>query len=286
MNFTLASFGTPLSQLPVDPTDSSSSRLWYTYTTDGIHYEVTAAMESAKYQPGGASDIISNDGGTLATVYEKGSKFGLEPLDYGDPTLVGYWTFDEGSGLTAYDYSGNNATGSWSGIASGTAGYYSLGKIGTWAGTFDGITNHVVPANPINISMNSFSVAAWFRTSSAADQKIVSNNILYHQLQTFSGNLRICVNNCTAGATVVNDGNWHFAVVVGDNNSIRAYLDGRSTPEITETATSTLMSGVLAIGSVGNGNLNGYFAGLIDDVRIYNRALSAAQIAAMYNGGK
>jgi hypothetical protein len=34
---------------------------------------------------------------------EKGTKLGLEPLDYGDPALVGLWTFDEGSGSVAYD---------------------------------------------------------------------------------------------------------------------------------------------------------------------------------------
>src|ERR1019366_983757 len=84
-------------------------RHYYTYETDGNgKYEVTATMESAKYQLGGSNDVISGDGGTLASVYEKGSVTGLEPLDYGDPTLVGYWTFDEGSGTTAYDSSGSN----------------------------------------------------------------------------------------------------------------------------------------------------------------------------------
>jgi len=124
-------FGSSLAQLPIDPVNQSSSRRWYTYETDGNgHFEVTAAFESSKYQLGGSNDQVSGDGGTLASVYEKGSKIGMEPLDYGDASLVGYWTFDEGTGSTTYDYSGNNATGSWNGTATGTNGYYSPGKIG------------------------------------------------------------------------------------------------------------------------------------------------------------
>src|ERR1022692_1082421 len=97
VNLSQASFGTPLSMLPIDPTNTSSSRRYYAYATDGNgHFEVTSVMESAKYQLGGSGDVISGDGGTLASVYEKGSKLGLEPLDYGDPSLVGLWTFAEG----------------------------------------------------------------------------------------------------------------------------------------------------------------------------------------------
>jgi hypothetical protein len=102
-----------MGQLPQDPVNTTSSRLYYTYVTNGYQYETTAVMESQKYKPGGSNDQISNDGGPLASVYEKGTKLGLEPLDYGDNSLVGLWTFDEGIGSIAYDYSGSNATGSW-----------------------------------------------------------------------------------------------------------------------------------------------------------------------------
>jgi prepilin-type N-terminal cleavage/methylation domain-containing protein len=44
-------FGSSLAQLPIDPTNVTSSRLWYTYTTDGAgRYEMTTAFESAKYK--------------------------------------------------------------------------------------------------------------------------------------------------------------------------------------------------------------------------------------------
>ncbi len=135
--------GSPLSNLPVDPTNTSSSRLYYTYTTNGTQFETTAAMESQKYQIGGSNDVISGDGGSLASVYEKGSKLGLEPLDYGDPTLVGYWPLDEGTGMVAYDESGNNNNGMWNGTEAGTSGYYSPGNGKSWVGYFDGSTDYV-----------------------------------------------------------------------------------------------------------------------------------------------
>jgi len=69
INFQAISAGTPLSALPIDPTNSSSSGLYYTYDTNGNGYEVTAAMESSKYKFAGSNDVISTDGGVLASVY-------------------------------------------------------------------------------------------------------------------------------------------------------------------------------------------------------------------------
>ena len=84
VNFNAVSSRSPLGQLPIDPVNTSSSRFYYTYTTNGSQYEMTSVMESQKYGLGGSNDVISGDGGTLASVYERGTQLGLEPLDYGD----------------------------------------------------------------------------------------------------------------------------------------------------------------------------------------------------------
>ena len=142
--FSSISVGSPLGSLPIDPINTSSTRNYYTYTTNGTQYEVTAAMESQKYKLGGSNDIIGPDGATLSTIYAKGSNLSLEPLDYGDTSLVGLWSFNEGMGSSTYDWSGNGNTGTWNGTPTGTSGYYSPGKIGPWAGAFDGSTNYVI----------------------------------------------------------------------------------------------------------------------------------------------
>ncbi len=77
VNFTQISVGTPLSVLPVDPVNTTSTGLYYTYVTNGSgSYELTAvALESQKYQAD-----AENDGGQSATSYELGSSLALSPL--------------------------------------------------------------------------------------------------------------------------------------------------------------------------------------------------------------
>src|ERR1700676_194703 len=165
INFPPLAGGSPLGQLPIDPINTSSSRDYFTYTTNGSQYEMTSVMESNKYKPGGSNDMITKDGGTLASVYEKGTKIGLEPLDYGDSSLVGYWTFDEGAGTIAYDYSGSNATGSWS----GSAPYYATGEVGLYAGNFvNGASPNITSTSTPSLTTQG-TVGFWmFPTSSGA----------------------------------------------------------------------------------------------------------------------
>lgn len=192
--------------------------------------------------------------------------------------LVGYWAFNEGTSTRVIDLtgSGNSATlesgVSWTNGKRGKALNFSLAGINT--------------TSSVTLNQGSFSASAWFKTTSSADQKIISNNILYHQLQTINGNLRVCVTSCTAGTTLVNDGNWHFVVVVGDGTSVRAYLDGSTTPEITQTAGSTDMTGTFSIGKTGNGVGAYPFTGTLDEVRLYNRALSQSDISALYRSSQ
>ncbi len=52
--FSNGSGGSPIGSLPLDPVNQSSSRLYYTYTTNGGQYELTAVLESQKYKLGGS----------------------------------------------------------------------------------------------------------------------------------------------------------------------------------------------------------------------------------------
>jgi prepilin-type N-terminal cleavage/methylation domain-containing protein len=305
VNFSSITTGSPLGQLPIDPINSSSSRLYYTYTTNGTQFETTAVMESANYGLGGANDQISNDGGTLASVYEKGSKLGLEPLDYGDPSLVGLWTFDEGTGTTAYDYSGNNASGSWGG--SGT--HWAIGRIGGYAGQFASTTGDYTEASNTSIltPTTAGSVSAWVDQAVAFDITTFPTVLnvgnyggslngyrIYHQgtgspgtlLTTFPLQAEVSDSSGHNAATFSNlsVGIWYFLAMTWDSSNIRSYINGA----LSNTAAQTHSSSPYGPLTIGNGYAGGSNAltGYIDDVRIYNRALSAAQIAAMYAGGK
>ncbi|MGB7958129.1 MAG: LamG domain-containing protein [Minisyncoccia bacterium] len=306
VNFSGYSLGSPLGSLPVDPLNSSSFRLYYTYTTNGTSYEVTSVMESSKYRLGGTNDVISGDGGTLASVYEKGSQLGLEPLDYGDSSLVGYWTFDEGSGGTAWDYSGNNASGSWSGSQVGTNGYYSPGKIGPWAGTFDGSANYVNAGSKIVSSLvNAFTIVAWINPVSLCNTRafcaIVGDSysafgggpyggfnlgLRYSKVEIFSDDTSNgSVEWDTPIASPFTTGAWGHVAITYDGITFTAYANGNLLAS-TSTVPHPAVGQKLYLGYTPWAVDYYPFGGLLDDVRIYNRALSAAQISAMYAGGK
>ena len=226
--------------------------------------------------------MISTDGGTLASVYEKGSKLGLDPLDYGDPTLVGNWTLNEGIGTVAYDYSGNNATGSWSGSQIGTNGYYTTNaKIGPYAGDFDGSSNKISTFT-LATSTNG-TITAWINPNSSmvppsGTYPFIAGFVdpsLY--IQNGTGKIYIQWTGAAVCSVALSANAWQFAVGTWNGGTLAIFLNG------TQCGTASYTPGTSSGFSIESQK---NFQGLINDVRLYNRALSAAQIAAMYNGGK
>jgi prepilin-type N-terminal cleavage/methylation domain-containing protein len=96
VNFNKISSGSPLGSLPVDPTNQSSSNLFYTYQANSTQYELTAVMESQKYL-----SVASSDGGTYSDLYEKGSNLSLALMNYGGSGLMpqGWWRFASSTNL-------------------------------------------------------------------------------------------------------------------------------------------------------------------------------------------
>ncbi len=102
IDFTLSPIQS-LASLPLDPTNTTSSGLYYTYIPGGS-YELNGIIESNKYK------ARTPDKEAFPGVIAKGTNLTLSPL-YNTQGLVGYWNFDEGSGTVAYDTSGNNNHG-------------------------------------------------------------------------------------------------------------------------------------------------------------------------------
>ena len=90
-----------------------------------------------------------------------------------------------------------------------------------------------------------------------------------------------------SGPSMVIDNQWHLLTGVYDSSNVILYLDGssvNSTPAPGVTMSSTAYS--FEIGGNTNGNTYHYFNGSIDDVRVYDRALSATEVVNLYNMGK
>ena len=294
VDLTAISFKSPLALLPVDPVNQTSSRNYYTYTPGGS-WELATAFEAARNKLGGAADKASQDGGQYPDLYELGTNLTLMPIDYGDSSLVGYWKFDEGSGTNVSDSSGNGNTGTWQGTL---GSQWTTGKVGSGAGNFNGTSNYISISNQNGFASgdNHSSAFAWIKTSLTSSE-VVHWYGVYANTEVRS----LIINYPSAGqvsfvtiqndvsitpAVNVDDNTWHYiGYVYNGNKSVTFYVDGVSYSASTAGALNTTIGGSHIIGRDGNSNV-AYFNGLIDDVRIYNRALSAAEISAMYNATK
>lgn len=221
--------------------------------------------------------------------------------------LVGHWTFDGSkiSGVTAYDSSASANNGT---LTNGPVA--SLGRIGQ-ALKFDGSDDYVYL--PTNFGLNLSSgvketVSLWFKTTSTAGPVIFNQNdntsipltptsfIPVLAVQT-DGKLRgefwTGSNGQITSTGSVNDGVWHHAVMVGDDSYQSLYLDGALVGSRAGTINqSWWVNTVIGTGynagirtGIGTGGWN-YLPGSVDDVRMYNRALSADEIKALYNMGR
>ena len=151
-------------------------------------------------------------------------------------------------------------------------------------------TSYVTVANqaPYNITGN-ITVAAWIKVSSFTIQwqSIVAKGDTAWRLIRNSTTNALCFagtalsNDTVFGTRNVNDGNWHHAVGVYDGANLSLYIDGTLDASVASTGTITTNALNVYIGE--NAGATGrQFNGLIDDVRVYNTALSASQISALY----
>ena len=211
--------------------------------------------------------------------------------------LVGYWTFDGKdtnwkTGLTL-DKSGSGNTGQLIGMSTTTSPV--TGKVGQGL-KFDGVSSYVNVQNTIStVSKNGvFTASLWFKTNRVA----TTDNILAHGLSSSdefvvgfntSGVLAVGIYNgstYTKDDIIFNDTTkWHHVVAVYNGTTMKGYLDGAAFNNEGYQNPSTIVTSGFKIGSAAGGTAR-YFNGSLDDVRIYNRALSAPEVLQLYNSGK
>jgi uncharacterized protein YjdB len=212
------------------------------------------------------------------------------------PGLVGYWTFDEGSGTTAADSSGNGYTAALSG-ATWVAGEY--GDAVSASGSAQYVT---IPA--INLTTTSaVTISMWVnRTySTVGGHTLFENSANYNSSTTGfgvfpddstchgimageKGNVGYnvdCYNQPTSGV-------WHHLVFVFDKSQpatgeVTFYIDGllQVPTQSPNTSNNTNAFGTNKTYIFTRGGTIEFSAGAVDQVQIFNRALSAAEIASL-----
>lgn len=280
--------GSVIANFPVDPINTTSTNLYYTYQTDGIGgFEVAAFFESQKY-----ASQMEGGSGNDPELYEKGTAMTL-PSGRG---LVGYWPLNEGSGTAAYDQSGAGNNGTWAGTQAGTSGYYSPGHLWSQAGYANG-TNDTVTAGTAStfvMGTSSFSYGTWIYptawpstgpiVTSGADNGTTNQGFTLrvnaaNQLVSMicDGSIRL-----TMTVTGIPTSTWSFVFVTinRSTNIGTAYLNGKA------VATENL-SGLGSIGQAETlGVIETNYTGEVSDARIYDRSLSATEVQEMYNADK
>ena len=211
----------------------------------------------------------------------KGQVWNFETLGNVDASLIGWWTFDEVSGNTAYDSSGNNNTGTIAGSPAREDGV--SGNAAVFFGTNEYMGTDDESA--FDISGN-ITLSAWVKVSQFdnASMYIISKSGSYYIYKGFnSGALTFScegTGRSVVGTVNIVDGKWHHVVGVYDGTKKYIYVDGKLDKSMNSSGVITTNNNPLRVGNDAVWPDNEY-NGSIDDVRIYNRALSAAEITAM-----
>ncbi len=218
--------------------------------------------------------------------------------------LIGYWPFDniDTNGTTSRDKSGNGFNGTMGSLLSivddGVIGQ-SMNDVGdtTSSTNADGfVVSHnatLLPTAGLSFSLwikSTDSTACWISKHGSDENGTCFNN-QHIQFGIFSGTLEMSVHNTTptnfltqdsnASARLL-DGNWHHVVVtVGTDLPMKFYYDG-ALAKTGGTFTGTLRQSPTSNLTFGAGGLYG-FSGKMDEVRYYNRALSADEVKRLYN---
>ena len=226
----------------------------------------------------------------------------LDPANPINRGLVAWWPLNEGGGIRANDISGKGNIGNLSGSAKWAGGMNSNGVY------FDAVSSEVTTTTNYGTcaSLVTMTLSAWVNTSDTVTggKKIVGiestqtgtgatghdRTLSFGQDGYLHGRIYDGASKQVTSLRTINDSKWHHAVLTVTNNvSISLYLDGQFQGSAGIGATYTgYANSWLRIGGYKNllgapyYGIDGYFLGFINNVRVWNRALSATEIVQLY----
>ncbi|MDI6451255.1 LamG-like jellyroll fold domain-containing protein [Anaerobaca lacustris] len=202
-----------------------------------------------------------------------------------DPALLGWWSFDEGSGTVAADGSGNGNDGTVNGGATWVAGLYGS------ALQFNGQDAYVGTGKSLLNGLAGFTMAGWV---SAGNTGVYSSLFGQNDLIEFGFTTE---NGGQVGTWMAGNGwafiganygfsypSWHHLALAGDATRIALYIDGQEQASDEGGMTGGTSSYFFSIGGNVFNATGDWFRGEIDDVWLFSRALTQAEIQAVMKG--
>ncbi len=217
-----------------------------------------------------------------------------------DTDLLGWWKFDDGTGTIAVDSSGNGNDGVFIQDPEWVAGKFGSGLL------FDGQGGERVSLGGLDIQSGAMTITCWFKANNLdtpgndprmvskangggnndhwwmfSSSRIGSDKFLRFRLKTNDGQ---DTTEIKAGTFEV--GEWIHGAIWWDGTDMKVYKNGEEVGTIAKGGTSVALDPTVQ-GAIGNqpiGAENRPFDGIIDDVRIYTKALTEAELAEVMAG--
>lgn len=293
-----------LNQMPKIPNDPLSSQQCYLYNSDGTNFRVAAKLETDR-------DKAQSDSGIYPQFYEAFSNFnqilltnykgvwpsaGLTNLDplYSADELVGWWSFEEGFGTTATDFSskGNNGT------LVNNPNRQIQGCLAGGCISYDGDDYvNIADNDTLDFGTGNFSLEVWVKIPISGSynwEGILSKGYSTSATANTWGIMRASNNTARVGyqdstdaggafnisffSSVPLSNGWHHFVVTRSGTTYTFYEDGK--PQQPASATAVNLTNTQPLRTASGGNYSqGGLVGTIDEIRVYKgKALSASEV--------
>jgi hypothetical protein len=212
--------------------------------------------------------------------------------------LVGWWPFNG----NANDESGNGNNGTVNGATLITDRFGNANK----AYSFDGLTNEIVVPHNNALNVLPISISVWFRTSVSQSNKMLVNKYVCYSENGYSfrlnsdkpsafyfsdssTNIYLDLDPISPNFQPLNNDVWHNGILIVEADSVKLFIDGliihndalNGNLSVTNT-TENLRFGSYPQG-ICSGPQNFFYDGIIDDIGIWNRALTQQEISDLYN---
>jgi hypothetical protein len=267
--------------LGAEDTSAPYAVAWDTRSASNAAHTLTAVARDAAGNATTAASVnvtVNNSGGGTA------------------PVPAGYWKFDDGAGLTAFDSSGGNHRGT---LVNGPV--WTSGRIGSNALQFNATDNGNDNDDPGVVIGRNFdavvplTLAAWINPTDYRDWRgiiskrdsFTASEMRWDWSLTVNSGLVYVVDNATIRTFpyAPPTGVWTHLALVATAADTRLYVNGVLQSTIAPLQLGTDGNANVVIGGTGEGpgGDNDPFKGSIDEVRVYRQALSSSDVLAIYN---
>ena len=203
----------------------------------------------------------------------------LPVISITDPDLIGWWTFDESGGDIAFDFSGHGNDG--------TLGRDPERIDGIMKGALNLTSDYVsIDAVADDITSNNLTLSAWIKTTQPGEGNVFASNTGSDHVLMFgvnNGNVYVDDGSETDWPPAVNDDQWHMITLVLSGTTITVYTDGVQVGALVtpiDVSSETRWS----IGHEWDSGPSDFYIGMVDDARIYTKALTAQEVLQIMRG--